>query len=158
MRRREEIAKALQIADHLCVAIVVASFAATLLYCAVIQGLNLRFWLTLLVPAAAYVILGLLRDAINAPRPYDQSGFTPLLTPNKTGRSFPSRHVSSGAVISLAIMPTCLWAGILCYAATLCLAAIRVAGGLHFTRDVLAGFFLGSLFGLLCYFIPVLCQ
>ena len=55
-------------------------------------------------------------------------------------------------------MPTCLWAGILCYAATLCLAAIRVAGGLHFTRDVLAGFFLGSLFGLLCYFIPVLCQ
>lgn len=156
MPTRQQQAKALQGADTLCVLFVVAAYAATLLRLLLVCGPSALFWETLLIPAVAYIALGALRSAIDAPRPYDDPSFQPLLKPNKTGKSFPSRHVSSGAVISLAIMASWLPVGIACLVATMGLAAIRVAGGLHFTRDVLAGFFLGALFGLLVHLLQIL--
>lgn len=149
MRNREKVTKALHCTDKACVGIVVATYAATLLYLLVTSGVSVAFLKTLLIPLAAYLILSALRSWINAPRPYDNPNFTPLLEPNKSGKSFPSRHVSSGAVIALTVMPVCIYAGVLCLVATLILAYVRVAGGLHFYRDVLCGFCLGCLLGLL---------
>lgn len=155
-RSQERQAKILTWADKLCVGFVAAAYLAYLVFLFATTEVSQALLVTLCVPALSYIALGALRAAINAPRPYDDPTFTPLLPPNKTGKSFPSRHVSSGAVISLTIMATCLPLGVACLAATVALAFIRVIGGLHFPRDVLAGFFLGASLGLISHVLLLL--
>ena len=50
----------------------------------------------------AFVFLGgtLLRARLNFPRPYEQPGFTPLVPKETHGKSFPSRHALSAAVLA----------------------------------------------------------
>ena len=103
----------------------------------------------LLVPAAALLLGTLLRRCINAPRPYDAPGFTPLLEKETKGRSFPSRHALSAGVIAaawLAVFPP-MGLVLLVLAAGVCLT--RVLAGVHYPLDVAAGLLLGLAFGLL---------
>ena len=54
----------------------------------------------------AFVFLGgtLLRARLNFPRPYEQPGFTPLVPKETHGKSFPSRHALSAAVLAAQIL------------------------------------------------------
>lgn len=96
-----------------------------------------------LVPGAVFVGGSALRAALNRPRPYQQPGFTPLLPKETGGKSFPSRHALSGAVIAMAWLPVNpAVAGVLTVSA-LAICVTRVLAGVHWVRDVAAGAALG---------------
>ena len=103
-----------------------------------------------LVPAAAFLGCGWLRRVLDCPRPYQQPGFEALVPKKTRGRSFPSRHAVSGAVIAMAWLPVCpLWAAVLA-AVDAAICAERVVAGVHTAGDVLAGAALGFAVGCLC--------
>ena len=47
----------------------------------------------LLVPASGFILLSVIRKAINWPRPYELGALPPLLEREGKGSSMPSRHV-----------------------------------------------------------------
>ena len=107
-----------------------------------------------LIPVVLTAILGfgivtLLRRAINAPRPYELSGTPPLLPKNTAGLSFPSRHVASAFLIATLWWPLAFWVSLILYGAGAAIAWLRVAGGVHFARDVIAGALIGAGLGFL---------
>ena len=65
-----------------------------------------------LVPGAVFGGGSVLRAVLDRPRPYQQPGFVPLLPKETLGRSFPSRHALSAAVIAAAWLPV-LYAGVM---------------------------------------------
>ncbi len=110
-----------------------------------------RFWKALLVPGISFVLLTLVRKRLNFPRPYEVLDIHPIIKKDTQGKSMPSRHVFSMFVIGA----TYLWilppAGGLLLVLGVLLAGIRVIGGVHFPRDVLAGGAAGLLAGLIGY-------
>lgn len=107
----------------------------------------------LAVPAVTFAVVSLLRRWLDFPRPYDCLPYVPFLSaqPGK-GKSFPSRHTASAAAISLAFFQVSRELGALFLAVAVVVAISRVVGGVHYIRDVAAGFFLPFLF-LPLYFI-----
>ena len=101
------------------------------------------------VPAAGFLICTVLRAKINAPRPYEKLGIPAVTKKDTVGKSFPSRHAACGSVIAV----TALWAvpplGVFLLAVSLLIAVSRVFAGVHFIRDVSAGWLLGALIGLI---------
>ena len=84
-----------------------------------------------------------LRARLDRPRPYDQPGFTPLVQKDTHGRSFPSRHALSAAVLAMVWLyfyPAVGWCMIVI---ALLIAVVRVLTGVHHIRDVAAGLALG---------------
>lgn len=114
-----------------------------------------RQWLFrgILVPAAGFVLVTGLRSAINAPRPYEALGI-PSVTPKDTkGKSFPSRHAACGAVIAGTALLTVPVIGWLLLVISLLIAVSRVLAGVHFVRDVAAGWLLGMAVALVGFLI-----
>lgn len=99
-----------------------------------------------LVPAVSFVVLSVFRYLYNAPRPYEVFDTPSLIKKDTRGKSFPSRHVFSACVIAVTVFYTCHPLGIFLGVCSLLLAASRVLGGVHFTKDVIAG----AAFGILC--------
>ncbi len=102
---------------------------------------------TLFIPGVPFALLSLFRGRVNAPRPYEALNIDPLIAKDTRGKSFPSRHVFSVFVIAMT-------AALLSPAATAALALagalmayIRVVGGVHFPRDVIAGALIGAISG-----------
>lgn len=133
----------LRAVDRICVAAVALSYALALVWLAVAG--DARLATVFLAPATGFVVLSLVRRALNRPRPYEVLDIEPLLDASTKGSSFPSRHVSSGALIAVAL--ACvepLW-GIGVGVLTALLAWVRVKGGVHWPADVLAGLGAGAL-------------
>lgn len=103
------------------------------------------------VPAVVFVCITVFRHVVNRPRPYEKFQRQPLIPKETHGKSFPSRHVGSAAVIGITVcMATpffCL--GISLLFATAIMAVLRVISGVHFISDVLAGYFVGVIGGIL---------
>lgn len=103
----------------------------------------------LLVPGAGFLICTLLRSSINAARPYEKLGIPAITKKDTVGKSFPSRHAACGSVIAF----TALWAvpplGIFLLVVSVLIALSRVLAGVHFLRDVLAGWLLGAVVGII---------
>ena len=97
----------------------------------------------------AFVFLGgtLLRARLNFPRPYEQPGFTPLVPKETHGKSFPSRHALSAAVLAAVWCYFYPAAGACMVAVALLICALRVLAGAHYVRDVAAGALLGFALG-----------
>lgn len=105
------------------------------------------FLRALLVPAAGFLTVTVLRAAINAPRPYECPGI-PSVSPKDTkGKSFPSRHAACAAVIAVTTLHELPLPGILLSAIALLIGLSRVLAGVHFLRDVLCGLLLGGFLG-----------
>ena len=98
-----------------------------------------RFWRALLVPAVSFVLVSLFRRCLNAPRPYQVLDIQPLIHKDTRGKSFPSRHVFSVFMIDMVWWYLCPPVGAVFFLAGVVLAAVRVLGGVHFPRDVIAG-------------------
>ena len=101
-------------------------------------------WLPL-VPFVSYPVLLCLLNVrlVQLFRPYDQPGFTPLVQKDTHGRSFPSRHALSAAVLAMVWLyfyPAVGWCMIVI---ALLIAVVRVLTGVHHIRDVAAGLALG---------------
>lgn len=112
-----------------------------------------RFWRALLVPGISFFLVSLVRQWINAPRPYETLEIDPLIHKDTRGKSLPSRHVFSMFVIAM----TFLWilppVGVLLLICGGVLAAVRVIGGVHYLRDVAAGAAVGTAAGLLGFYV-----
>lgn len=110
---------------------------------------DVRFWKSVLTPGVAFVLVSIFRNLFNAPRPYESLGIIPIIKKDTKGKSFPSRHVFSVFVIAETIYQTFNILGIILFLAGIILAIIRVLGGVHFPKDVVAGAIIGILFGIL---------
>ena len=131
----------------------VVYIAYPLLVACLAIGRDERIWRVLIVPAAAFVIVTVLRRCLNFQRPYEKLGITPLVRREGRGQSFPSRHATSAAVIAAAFLYVWMPAGIALTVIALLIAAVRPIAGLHFPRDVIAGVLLGYLIGLIGFLL-----
>ncbi len=104
---------------------------------------------TIAVPAVFFVLLSVARDKCNAHRPYEVLDIQPIIQKNTKGHSFPSRHVFSVFIIAAVIAQQVLWLGIVLGIIGVLISVLRVIGGVHFPRDVLAGACIGIACGLL---------
>ena len=104
---------------------------------------------TLIITGVPFVALTVMRLMINAPRPYELLEFYEKKPKNKSGRSFPSRHVFSVFVIGTVMVPTNAIVGSVLMLLGAALAAMRVLLGVHFIRDVVAGAIIGPVSGVI---------
>ncbi|WP_076459196.1 phosphatase PAP2 family protein [Limosilactobacillus caccae] len=110
-----------------------------------------QLWKFIVIPGVAFVALSLVRQWINAPRPYEKWAIVPLISREKKGDSMPSRHVFSAALIAMCGLQLNLLLGIFLLLLTLISAITRVIGGVHFPKDVLVGMLAGVACGLLLF-------
>ncbi len=102
------------------------------------------------VCGAGLLLVSVLRICINAKRPYEELGFEPLIKRDKKGRSMPSRHTFCAAVIAVSILGVFPALGGALLIAALLIGFLRVVLGVHYVKDVVVGFVLGALSGLIC--------
>ena len=118
-----------------------------LLYLFIIQSEKLLP--TILIPLLSIVGITLLRKVLACPRPYEEYPIDQILEKESQHNAMPSRHVFSASIIAM----MCFTISPLLACILLVLAAlegyIRVVGGVHYPRDVIVGYLLGALFGLL---------
>lgn len=102
-----------------------------------------------LVPAIGFTALSVFRRYYDAPRPYEVFAIDPLIEKDTMGHSFPSRHTFSLMMIACSWCAWNVWVGVVLVVCSCAFGAIRVIGGVHFPRDVIAG----ALFAFLCAFV-----
>ena len=107
----------------------------------------------LLVPATGFIVLSVIRKRMNWPRPYELGTFPSLLNREGKGRSMPSRHVFSAAIISTVAWGVNPLLSFLGLSLALLLAGVRVLAGLHFVRDVVVGFLSAILWGFFWFYL-----
>lgn len=100
-----------------------------------------------LIPGAGFVLLSLVRRKENWRRPYEEWDIAPLIRRDGEGCSMPSRHAYSAAVIAMCILQETAPLGILCLALAAVIALCRVLGGVHYPKDVTAGYLMGIAVG-----------
>ena len=99
------------------------------------------------VPGVAFVLLSVVRKALNFPRPYEALDIRPLIHKDTQGKSMPSRHVFSMTAIAMCWLAHLWPVGVALLVTSLVMAVIRLIGGVHFVRDVVVGFACGVLAG-----------
>ena len=106
---------------------------------------------SILIPGVSFIFISQFRKKLSAPRPYEVYGFTPALEKDTVGRSFPSRHVFSIFMVACTYFQVSIPIGIIIMIMGLGLAVIRVVGGVHFIKDVVAGAIMAILIGIICF-------
>lgn len=150
-RRDSKKAACMRFANQLCTVICYIGYALLLIGRIILR--DVWFWRVLLIPAVAFIILSIVRKWINAPRPYEVWQITPLIKKDSEGKSFPSRHVFSAAIIAMAVLSVHLPGGIILLVAAIILSWCRVIAGVHFIKDVVTGLVIGVAVGLVGFFI-----
>ena len=107
----------------------------------------------LLIPGISFILLSIIRDRINAPRPYEVFDIDPVINKKTAGHSFPSRHIFSIFVIATTVFYFYPVAGVLIGLTGAALALNRVLGGVHFVRDVVVGALAGIFCGIVGFYI-----
>lgn len=108
-----------------------------------------RFWRVIFVPGISFVLVSIFRNYINLPRPYEVLDIVPIINKDTKGKSFPSRHVFSVFIIAMTLYYISIPVGITLMIIGVMVAIIRVLGGVHFPRDVIAGALIGILCGII---------
>lgn len=104
------------------------------------------------VPAVSFFLLSIFRNVLSAPRPYEKYGVPPVLEKETKGKSFPSRHVFSAFLIAGTVFFRFPLVGAGLGICGGLLAVIRVIGGVHEPKDVVAG----ALSGIFCALLECL--
>ncbi len=107
----------------------------------------------LTIPAVTFISITIIRKIINRPRPYEALGITPLITKNKIGESFPSRHAASVFIIALAFWSINIYFGIAILALGIIMCLSRVLAGVHYISDVAAGAVISIILGIFGFFV-----
>lgn len=129
--------KQLRTADKALTGIGYAACPALLIYVAILRPTLLAA--CIIVPAASFLIITGLRALVDAARPYERGDAPNLLDKQTHGKSFPSRHVASLFIIASSWLLVCEPVGIILCILGCVMGAIRVKGGAHYGRDVVAG-------------------
>lgn len=107
----------------------------------------------IVVPAAGFAAVTIVRNIVNAPRPYENDGPPPLIEKSTKGHSFPSRHTFCMFMIAYTWLDWEPAIGIVLLACAVLLATCRVVLRVHFTRDVIAAAILATAFAVLGYLV-----
>lgn len=126
--------------DRMLVGLIAATYLASIVW--MVATGDDRALRLIMVPASSFIFVTVLRAALNAKRPYELFAIDPLIPRNRAGKSFPSRHVFSAAIIACTLGYVYLPWGIAAFIAASIVACLRVIGGVHFPRDVLAALIL----------------
>lgn len=110
---------------------------------------DIRFWKLVIIPGVSFVLVSLFRGHINFARPYEVLDIDPIIKKDTRGKSFPSRHVFSVFIIAMTLYYISIPVSISLMAIGVIVAIVRVVGGVHFPRDVVAG----AVTGVLCAII-----
>ena len=153
IKNNNGLVTALNVLDKAITYITVIIYVWFLLYAAVVNpsGDCTLLYRSIIVPGVSFLIVSLFRKIISAPRPYEVYGFVPALNKDTQGKSFPSRHVFSIIMIALTIMQASIWVAVVVLVLGVALAVIRVIGGVHFIKDVVAGATIAILIAFICY-------
>jgi membrane-associated phospholipid phosphatase len=143
-RRKQWILNA---ADKLVTVSVFFSYPFFLFYIAFCKGGRELFW-NIAIPGVSFCVVSLFRKLYSAPRPYEIWGIAPLLYKDTKGKSFPSRHAFSVFVIGMVYFYDKTALGAVVFFAGAVLSFVRVIGGVHFVKDVLAGAAFGVFAGM----------
>lgn len=109
----------------------------------------------ILVPGLMFVAVTLFRAVYDSPRPYEVAKIDPLIHKDTQGKSFPSRHIFSMTMISMCYLYVYVPLGCILLVCTVIMAVIRVLGGVHFTKDVVAGALIAVIAAVIgLWFIP----
>lgn len=132
--------------------LVAATYVASLVRVFFEKGIAVFLGLVL-IPLVGVVICSILRNLINAKRPYEIGDFENVLGKKTVGKSFPSRHVFSVFIIAICVFRFYPIAGGVLIFTGIGLCFLRVKARVHFVKDVCAGAILGILLGLPIYLI-----
>lgn len=105
------------------------------------------------VPLGVFVTVTIIRIFVNCQRPYECLEIEPLMHKSTKGKSFPSRHTASAAVIAMAFFYINVPLGIVCLAASMLIGLSRIVAGVHFPRDAAAGFLYAVVMSVLFLYI-----
>ena len=153
IKNNNGLVTALNVLDKAIVYITILLYAGYLIYGAFFDpaGDYVLLYRSILIPGVSFGIVSLFRKIISAPRPYEVYDFVPALKKDTVGKSFPSRHVFSIFMVAFTIMQSSVIIGVLVMILGACLAVIRVIGGVHFIKDVIAGFAMALVIAVICY-------
>lgn len=142
----EKLLRAARITQKTAELLVYAAYPVFLLYLVIIR--DLFFVKSALVCGVGFLVVSFLRARLNAKRPYEVFGEAPLIKKETAGRSFPSRHSFSAAVISVSVWAVFPLLGAVLFAVAVVIATLRVLLGVHFVKDVVFGLLCGVAIGL----------
>lgn len=145
-------AKAIIAVDKILTILVFIFYPCLLIYLAITSSVSQ--WPALsafvFVPGISFVLVSIFRNVFNAPRPYEiNPELDPIIKKDSKGKSFPSRHIFSIFIIAVSAFQLSHAVGIIIGIAGICLAFCRVKGGVHFSKDVIAGAIIGILLGII---------
>ncbi len=109
----------------------------------------------LYLPAVALFAVTVFRAFASRPRPYEKegAGITPLQEKRSVARSFPSRHLTCAAVLSVCFLAHFPLVGGILLTLSLALGYARFAVGWHYPSDLLVGLLLGGGIGCVIFFL-----
>lgn len=105
------------------------------------------------VPAVGFIICTMVRGMLNWKRPYEVYEFEPIIHKETFGKSFPSRHVCSIFLIAMAFLQYDLSMAMVMALLGVILSILRVFGGVHFPKDVIAGALFGLISGAVGFYV-----
>ena len=146
--KRKTLLKATIITQKICEIGIYVLYPLFLLFLAFVKKDD-YFIRSAAVCAGGFLAVSFLRRRINAERPYEKFGFTPLIKKETKGCSFPSRHTFSAAIIAVNIGVYNPPLGIIVGVAAIIIAFLRVVLGVHFVKDTLFGLICGGALGLI---------
>lgn len=142
VRKTPILSKSVIFSDMILTRLSYAVYPLFLIY--LIMTKNNGIYAYIAVPAVSFAAVSVFRYILCAPRPYEVFGMAPLIKKDTRGKSFPSRHVFSAFAVAASVFHFFRPAGAVLGVLGLVLAAVRVLGGVHFMKDVIAGFVLGT--------------
>ena len=142
--REPKRARSLHIANKILTAILFVAYPILLIRIYFCQSEYLLG--SILVPLDGFIGVTVFRYLVNRRRPYETFGLPPVIRKDTTGKSFPSRHVFSAAIIAFTFfyVPGMTAIGIVLLVCTILLSVIRVVSGVHYISDVLAALLIAA--------------
>jgi len=105
----------------------------------------------ILSAVAAWAVAQTIKYFLYIPRPYEELTWVDPLFFNGSGDSFPSGHATFFGALAAAVFLHHRVLGLLFAAGALAIGAARVAAGVHFPEDIIAGFAIGAGVAYFCY-------
>ena len=108
---------------------------------------------TLVVPAAVFALITVLRKIIKRQPPYDCFEVAPVIPKKSEPDSMPSRHTASAFIIAMTVLSINTYAGIFYIIIALLISLSRIFAGVHYISDVIVGAVISILCGVIFLFV-----